>query len=79
MGFSWAYRDASVGEAASTQYGVFRDSDGISDRALFFIDAAGVIRDTWVAEHPGVAPGLNIIFDALERIQGARGKETPRA
>jgi len=61
------------------QYGVFRDSDGMSERALFFIDAAGVIRDTWVAENLGVAPGLNVIFDALERIQGARAKETPRA
>jgi hypothetical protein len=38
-----------------------------------------VIRDTWFAENLGVAPGLNVIFDALERIQGARGKETPRA
>ena len=63
----------------SRLYGVFRETDGISDRALYFIDAAGVIRDSWVAENPGVAPGLNVIFDALERIQGARGKETSRA
>ena len=61
------------------QYGVFRESDGISNRALFFIDAQGVICDSWVAENPAVAPGLNVIFDALERIHGARGKGTPHA
>jgi peroxiredoxin len=66
------------GEVAR-QYGVFRESDGISERALFFIDASGTIRDTWVAENPGIAPGLNIIFDALERIQAGEREEAPRA
>jgi len=61
------------------RYGVFRETDGISDRALYFIDAAGVIRDSWVTENPAVAPGLNVIFDALERIHGAHGKETSGA
>lgn len=62
------------GEVAR-QYGVFREKDGISERALFFIDETGMIRDSWISEDPAVAPGLNIIFDALERIHGARGKE----
>lgn len=66
------------GEVAR-QYGVFRESDGISERALFFIDASGTIRDTWVGENPGIAPGLNIIFDALERIQAGEREEAPRA
>jgi peroxiredoxin len=56
------------GEVAR-QYGVFREQDGISERALFFIDKQGVIRDTWVGEHPGISPGLNIVFDALKRLQ----------
>lgn len=58
--------------AVARQYGVFRENDGIANRALFFIDAEGVLRGTWVAEDPAIAPGLNIVFDALERIQGGR-------
>lgn len=57
--------------AVARQYGVFREGDGISERALFFIDEDGVIRDSWVAENPGIAPGLNVIFDALETMKGA--------
>ncbi len=62
------------GEVAR-RYNVFRDNDGISERALFIIDETGMIRDRWVSENPAIAPGLNIIFDALERIQGTRPKE----
>jgi peroxiredoxin len=51
------------------QYGVFREQNGFSDRALFFIDKQGIIRETWVGEHPGISPGLNIVFDALKRLQ----------
>ncbi|MBI3805211.1 MAG: peroxiredoxin [Nitrospirae bacterium] len=61
------------------QYGVFRENDGISERALFFIDAEGVLRDRWVSKDPAIAPGLNIIFDALEQIAGARPKEAHHA
>jgi peroxiredoxin len=66
------------GEVAR-QYGVFRENDGISERALFFIDEFGTIRDSWVSEDPAIAPGLNIIFDALEQIRGASRKETRHA
>lgn len=62
------------GEVAR-RYNVFRDNDGISERALFIIDETGMIRDRWVSEDPAIAPGLNIIFDALERIQGTQPKE----
>jgi peroxiredoxin len=57
------------------QYGVFREGDGISERALFFIDESGVIRDTWISEDPALSPGLNVIFNSLEEMQGARSKE----
>jgi peroxiredoxin len=57
--------------AVAQQYRVFRESDGVSARALFFIDTAGVIRNSWIAEDPKIAPGLNIIFNALEQIQVA--------
>ena len=58
--------------AAARQYGIFREKDGISERALFFIDGSGLLRESWVAEDPSIAPGLNIIFGALERIQGRK-------
>ena len=61
--------------AVARQYGVFRESDGICERALFFIDASGLVRDGWIAQDPAIAPGLNIIFDALERIEGTPRKE----
>jgi peroxiredoxin len=57
--------------AVAQRYGVFREQDGYSDRALYFIDKAGVIRKTWVGAHPGIAPGLNIVFDALKQLQEA--------
>jgi peroxiredoxin len=57
--------------AVAQQYGVLRQ-EGVSERALFFIDKDGVIRDTWVGEHPGISPGLNIVFDALQQLQEDR-------
>jgi len=60
-------------------YGVFRDKEGFSDRALFFIDASGKIRGSWVAENPAIAPGINLIFDALAEIQGVRSQEARHA
>ena len=56
------------GEVAS-RYGVLRD-DGTSQRSLFFIDGAGVIRDSWIAPDQDVAPGLNLVIEALNRIAG---------
>ncbi|MGH7471487.1 MAG: peroxiredoxin [Longimicrobiales bacterium] len=55
--------------AVSSKYGVFRDREGTSDRALFFIDSTGRIRDSWVAEDPWIAPGLDVIFGPLEEMQ----------
>jgi peroxiredoxin len=61
--------------AVSERYGVMRDQDGTSDRALFFIDARGKIRDSWVAEDPGIAPGLDLIFGPLEEIEHDGGAQ----
>ena len=52
------------------RYGVFRQADGTAERALFFIDGQGMLRDTWVAEDPSTAPGMNLVLDALARMQG---------
>jgi len=61
--------------AVAQQYGVFLEKDGFSNRALFFVDTAGIIRSSWVAEDPNIAPGLNLVFDALEKLQGAPHEE----
>lgn len=55
--------------AVAQQYGVFLDTYGISNRVLFFIDKDGIIRQTWRGEHPGISPGLNVVFDALHELQ----------
>lgn len=61
--------------AVAQQYGVFDDSTGLSGRALFFVDGSGTLRGSWVAEDPDVAPGLNVILNGLEQIEGVRNEE----
>jgi peroxiredoxin len=57
------------GEVAR-KYGVYRDAEGECERALFVIDAEGVVR--WSHVSPiGVNPGADGILEALEAI-GAR-------
>ena len=55
-------------------YGVYRPSDGTSERALFVIDAEGVIRWNYVSP-VGVNPGAAGILSALEELQ-SKGKGT---
>ena len=47
------------------QYGVYREKDGESERALFVIDAEGVIRWSYVSP-VGINPGAGGILKALE-------------
>jgi peroxiredoxin len=55
------------GEVAR-RYGVYRDKDGVSERALFVIDRDGIIH--WSHVSPlGVNPGANGILSALENLQ----------
>jgi peroxiredoxin len=55
------------GEVAR-RYGVYRDGEGVSERALFVIDRDGVIY--WSHVSPlGVNPGANGILSALENLQ----------
>lgn len=56
--------------AVAQQYGVMREKDGISERAIFIIDENGVIKSTWKGEHPGIAPGLDVVFGALQELAG---------
>jgi peroxiredoxin len=57
------------GEVAR-RYGVYRPQDGTSERALFVLDANGIIRWTHVAP-VGINPGADGILRALESLSGA--------
>ena len=61
--------------AVARQYGAYREHEGTTERALFVIDADGVIR--WSYCSPvGVNPGADGILRALEALAG-RSAETP--
>ncbi len=56
--------------AVARRYGAYREHDGTSERALFVIDADGVIR--WSYRSPiGVNPGADGILNALESLTAA--------
>lgn len=59
--------------ALARRYGVYREKDGESERALFVIDAGGVIHWSYVSP-VGINPGADGILKALESI--TRGKKT---
>jgi len=54
--------------AVARLYGVYRQGEGICERALFVIDAAGVIYWSYVSP-VGVNPGAEGILSALEELQ----------
>jgi len=54
------------GEVARA-YGAYRESDGTSERALFVIDAEGIVRWSYVSP-VSVNPGADGILRALERL-----------
>src|SRR5258705_13953965 len=59
--------------AVARSYGVYRAAEGSCDRALFVIDAEGVIR--WSHVSPvGVNPGADGILTALESLQQQESK-----
>lgn len=62
------------GEVAR-RYGVYREHEGIAERALFVIDADGVIQWSYVSPL-GINPGADGILDALDKmapaLQGAQ-------
>lgn len=55
--------------AVARDYRVYRDKEGVSERALFVIDEEGVIR--WAYVSPiGINPGADGILGALEQLDG---------
>jgi len=53
--------------AVARRYGVYRETDGTSERALFVIDADGIIRWRYVSP-VDVDPGADGILEALEAL-----------
>jgi peroxiredoxin len=53
--------------ATAKDYGVYRDKEGVTERALFVIDGAGVIRWSYVSP-VGINPGADGILKALEAL-----------
>lgn len=57
-------------KTATRDYGVYRENfafglKGVSERAVFVINADGVITYSWVGENPGVFPDLDAVKQAL--------------
>lgn len=50
--------------AACRAFGVYHEG-GFPERALVIVGPDGVVTWSHQAEHPGVLPGANLIFDAL--------------
>ena len=61
-------------------YGAYRSKDGVSERALFVVDAKGIIRWSYVSPL-GVNPGADGILSALESLNSQkaspRGRHAP--
>ena len=53
--------------AVARRYGAYRDGDGFSERALFVIDSAGIIRWSYLSPLT-VNPGADGILRALENL-----------
>jgi len=53
--------------AVARRYGVYREGEGVTERALFVIDHDGIIRWSYVSPI-GVNPGADGILQALEAL-----------
>ena len=53
---------------ASRAFGAYFAATGVSNRALVVIGSDGVIAWSWEGEHPGILPGVNLVFDGLAAI-----------
>jgi peroxiredoxin len=57
--------------AVAREYGVYRDADGTSERALYVIDGDGVVAWSYVSPL-GINPGADGILRALENLAESR-------
>jgi peroxiredoxin len=58
--------------AVVRDYAVWREQDGYSDRALYVLDAEGVIRYSTVAPRLDFVPDLDELLHAVDEAQGVR-------
>lgn len=58
--------------AVANAFGVYREAEGVSGRALFVIDAEGIIRWSYLSP-VGVNPGADGILLALEQLTASTG------
>ena len=56
--------------AVSRALGAYFEPSGTSNRALV-IFKDGVVAWSWGGEHPGVLPGVNLVFDGMAAAQSA--------
>jgi len=63
------------GEVAR-RYGAYREHEGTAARALFVIDADGIIRWSYLSP-PGVNPGADGILEALESLDAGAHAGAP--
>jgi len=54
-------------------YGVYREKDGVTERALFVVDGDGMVRWSYVSPM-GVNPGADGFLTALEELKKEQGK-----
>jgi peroxiredoxin len=64
--------------AVARRYGVYRDHEGTAGRALFVIDANGVIRWSYLSP-VGINPGADGILEALEALDAAAASNSGAA
>jgi len=62
--------------AMAQDYGVYREQDGVTERALFVIDGAGTVKWSYVSPI-GVNPGVNGVLSALESLEDNNSRLTP--
>ena len=60
--------------AVARAYGAYRESEGVSERALFVLDGEGVVRWSYVSPM-GVNPGADGILEALEGLKAGSEKK----
>jgi peroxiredoxin len=57
------------------RYGVYREDEGVCERALFVIDAEGIVRWSYLSPI-GINPGADGILDALEKLPPVQGQNS---
>lgn len=65
--------DSQPKGAVAQAYGVYRPQEGLNERALFVIDAAGIIRWSYIAP-VCINPGVDGILTALEKLTAKHTK-----